>query len=67
MDAQVAIRHAQQIFEFVERERRIDCQGADDSEPDTLVNQAVKTRRLGRGRTRSRSSLFVFFLPLTAE
>src|ERR1700689_4645624 len=67
VNAEVAIGHAKELLELVEGQRRVHGQRADDCEPRALVNQAVKARRLGRSRTRSRGSLLAFLVPRGAE
>src|SRR5271156_5048332 len=45
MDAQVAVRGAQQLFQLVESERFVHGERADDSKARTLVDQTVQIRR----------------------
>lgn len=44
MNAEVAIRRLQQLLQFIEREALVDGQRAHDSQPHTLVDNAVEVR-----------------------
>ncbi len=47
MHAEVSVGYMEQFLEFVERQRIIYRQSADNSEPGAFVNQAVKVHRSG--------------------
>ena len=62
MYAQIAVRRLQQLFELVERQRIVHRERADDTRPDTFVNQAIQIGqslinglRLGRSLAESRA------------
>ncbi len=50
VDAQVAVGRVQEFFEFVEGERVVDGEGADDGEADAFVDEAVEFGGGRRGR-----------------
>ena len=45
MDAEIAVRRAEQALQFVEREMRVDGERAHDAESKTLVDQPVECER----------------------
>src|SRR5690242_20241886 len=59
VDADVAVCGAEELFEFIERERTIYGQSADDAETRALVNQPVEVCRRGFGRSRGAPRLLV--------
>src|SRR5580658_374149 len=65
VDAQVAVRGAQQFLQFIKGERFVDGQRADDREARALVDQAVQIRgRIFRG-PRHRGSSFTALVALS--
>jgi hypothetical protein len=65
VNAEIAVRYDEELLEFVECERFVDCKGADDRQTSALVNQAIQIRR-GFRRTRRRNGPVCLFVPLEA-
>jgi len=49
VNAEIAVGGLEHALEVVEAERLVGGEGADDAEPDALVNQAVEFGKFGRG------------------
>src|SRR5579859_2744770 len=62
MNAQVSVSHVEQFLEFIERERVIDGQSANNRQTRALMNQAVQIhgRGLNRLRIHRASSRLIF-------
>ena len=50
--AEVPVGRAQQALEIVERQPFVGCQGADDPEPQTLVDKPIEVERAALHRLR---------------
>ncbi len=60
MDAQVAVGDAKKLLEFIEGQRCVHGERADDRQPRALVNQAIQIRGGGfGGRDARRSALWL--------